>query len=131
MKFTDITPEQYRCGAGSCPSVHISEDGKTLRITGDLIQTQAKTAAACQTSDNAWEATIEVSADMVLGDLRARVSALEGAIRPFVRWLELMEKYVPEAVIDEPDEMTVSRGSHDVTFGDLRAAKAALGGTVT
>ena len=47
----------------SCPSVRISEDGKTLRITGKFM--------AAAITDDGDEATVELSADLVREALKA------------------------------------------------------------
>lgn len=57
----DITPERFRCGSGTCPAVHISEDRKTLKIVGTHIW---------HTQDRA-EAMIEIPADLVREALKA------------------------------------------------------------
>jgi len=43
---------------GACPSVHISEDGKTLRITGKHVPVNPETLYLV-------EVTLDISADLV------------------------------------------------------------------
>lgn len=38
MKITNITPEEFYCGVGACPSVHITDRG-TLIIVGSIVGT--------------------------------------------------------------------------------------------
>jgi hypothetical protein len=55
--FTDITPVHLRCSMSmACPSVSISEDGKTYRITGANVPTDPYVAG---------EATIDIPAELL------------------------------------------------------------------
>ncbi len=62
-KYRDITPAEFACAVSmACPSVKISEDGKTLEITGTL---SALNGIEMATKHPGNEATIRISTSLV------------------------------------------------------------------
>lgn len=58
----DITPNHLRCGMGSCPSVHILEDGR-LEVRGDLVVIHETLAKAAGHEVKTAEATVVIPAE--------------------------------------------------------------------
>mgnify|MGYP001596474657 CR=1 FL=1 len=62
-EFKDITPVSHRCvGGADCPSIHISEDGKTYRVKGPMVMTCPISGTQ---SASEFEQTIEISSDLI------------------------------------------------------------------
>ena len=62
-EFKNITPDRFRCDPGlSCPSIHISEDGKTYRVKGPMVMTCPISGTQ---SASEFEQTIEISSDLI------------------------------------------------------------------
>lgn len=68
-EFRDITPESHRCSCSmSCPSVSISEDGKTLRVTGKHVPINPETLCLVET-------TVEIPVELMAGYVDEAVKA--------------------------------------------------------
>ena len=122
-KFINVTAPEYRCEGmtSMCPSVHRSEDGKILAITGECIVPNST-----EEQPSSEEACVQIPTELILASL-----GVHGLVKAVEKFLKADEEF-SLAMINKDnwtfDNIVPEQANKQLTYQELHYALRCFSG---